>query len=85
MKAVFMEYFWDMSWCDPCAAEPLTQKELKGLGVFWLDSPSEPPGSPFLKSLKNLAHLKNPGGRICGSREGRIYIDHTRCLEKMYY
>ena len=48
MKTVFMEYFWDMGWCDPCAAEPLTREELKGLGVFWLDErPSDPsrPGS----------------------------------------
>ena len=37
MKAVFMEYFWDMSWCDPCAADPLTAKELRELGVFWID------------------------------------------------
>ncbi len=37
MKAVFEEYAWDMGWCDPCAAEPLTAEELKGLGVFWLD------------------------------------------------
>ncbi|MEM7182616.1 MAG: DUF2330 domain-containing protein [Spirochaetota bacterium] len=36
-KAVFTEYFWDMSWCDPCAANPLSQKELRSLGVFWLD------------------------------------------------
>lgn len=37
MKAVFTEYFWDMSWCDPCAAEPLTKDELRELGVFWVD------------------------------------------------
>ena len=42
MKTVFMEYFWDMGWCDPCAAEPLTKKELKGLGVFWLDEELRP-------------------------------------------
>jgi hypothetical protein len=33
----FLEYAWDMSWCDPCAADPLTPEELKGAGVFWLD------------------------------------------------
>ena len=22
-RAIFTEYFWDMSWCDPCAADPL--------------------------------------------------------------
>jgi hypothetical protein len=37
MKAVFTEYFWNMGWCDPCAAEPLSPLELKQLGVFWLD------------------------------------------------
>jgi hypothetical protein len=36
MRAVFLEYAWDMSWCDPCAADPLTQAELRKLGVFWL-------------------------------------------------
>jgi hypothetical protein len=25
-----------MAWCDPCAADPLSQDELRGLGVFWL-------------------------------------------------
>ncbi len=35
-KAVFMEYAWDMSWCDPCAADPLSPSELRELGVHWL-------------------------------------------------
>lgn len=35
--AVFLEYAWDMAWCDPCAADPLSREELRGLGVFWLD------------------------------------------------
>ncbi len=33
---VFLEYAWDMAWCDPCAADPLSQEELKEAGVFWL-------------------------------------------------
>jgi hypothetical protein len=36
-KVVFLEYAWNMSWCDPCAADPLKPEELKKLGVFWLD------------------------------------------------
>ena len=36
MHVVFQEYAWDMGWCDPCAAEPLTDVELRKLGVFWL-------------------------------------------------
>ena len=39
-KAVFMEYAWDMAWCDPCAAEPLRPSELRELGVMWLDENS---------------------------------------------
>lgn len=42
MRTVFLEYAWDMSWCDPCAAEPLSQEELRSLGVFWLGD--EAPG-----------------------------------------
>ena len=43
MTTVFEEYAWDMGWCDPCAAEPLTSAELKGLGVFWLDGADSGP------------------------------------------
>ena len=38
MRCIFTEYAWDMGWCDPCAAEPLSNDELKQLGVFWLES-----------------------------------------------
>ncbi len=37
MSVVFTEYAWDVSWCDPCPTTPLTNNELKLLGVFWLD------------------------------------------------
>jgi hypothetical protein len=44
-EAVFLEYAWDMAWCDPCAADPLSREELRGLGVFWLEPPpGEAPG-----------------------------------------
>ena len=36
MSTVFTEYAWDMGWCDPCAADPLSTEELRNLGVFWL-------------------------------------------------
>jgi hypothetical protein len=38
-RAVFLEYAWDMAWCDPCAADPLSAAQLRKLGVFWLDQP----------------------------------------------
>src|ERR1700694_1902672 len=49
-RVVWTEYFWDMAWCDPCAADPLSPEELKGAGVFWLrgDEPAiaVAPGAP---------------------------------------
>ncbi|MBI1364783.1 MAG: DUF2330 domain-containing protein [Alphaproteobacteria bacterium] len=36
-RGVFLEYAWDMGWCDPCAADPLSNDELKALGAYWLD------------------------------------------------
>ena len=42
-RVVFTEYFWDMSWCDPCAADPLSPDELRSAGVFWLTTnPAQP-------------------------------------------
>ncbi|MBY0421066.1 MAG: DUF2330 domain-containing protein, partial [Parvularculaceae bacterium] len=35
-RAVFLEYAWDMGWCDPCAADPLSNDDLRELGVYWL-------------------------------------------------
>ena len=37
-RGIFMEYAWDMNWCDPCAADPLSAEELRSLGVFWQES-----------------------------------------------
>ncbi|MEH2402795.1 DUF2330 domain-containing protein [Nostoc sp.] len=50
-KVGFLEYAWDMSSCDPCSADPLTQDELKQAGVFWLDdnSGSNLPASPSFR------------------------------------
>jgi hypothetical protein len=36
-RALLTEYAWNMAWCDPCAANPLTPEELGQLGVFWVD------------------------------------------------
>ena len=36
MSSVFLEYAWDMNWCDPCAGDPLSPEELRKLGVFWI-------------------------------------------------
>jgi len=46
MRTVFLEYAWDMSWCDPCAADPLSPEELGKLGVFWLAARGRRPAAP---------------------------------------
>jgi hypothetical protein len=40
-RGVFLEYAWDMAWCDPCAADPLSAQELRSLGVFWTGKPGD--------------------------------------------
>jgi hypothetical protein len=36
MRVVFQEYAWDLGWCDPCAADPLTAEEINKLGARWM-------------------------------------------------
>jgi hypothetical protein len=36
MRAIFLEYAWDLGWCDPCASTPLSNKELVELGARWI-------------------------------------------------
>lgn len=46
-RVVIQEYAWNMGWCDPCAADPLTNDELRKLGVFWLgENGGGAPGNP---------------------------------------
>ena len=57
MQTVFLEYSWDMGWCDPCAADPLSREELKELGVFWLDdAPAPGGGSPVFLTRLHLRY-----------------------------
>jgi hypothetical protein len=44
-RVVWTEYFWDMGWCDPCSADPLSPEELRSAGVFWLDGELSPTGA----------------------------------------
>jgi len=43
MRSVFVEYAWDMGWCDPCASEPLSNKELVELGARWIGDDDDRP------------------------------------------
>jgi hypothetical protein len=43
-RAVVLEYAWNMRWCDPCAADPLSNEELLQLGAYWVANGSQASG-----------------------------------------
>src|SRR5262245_34692782 len=49
MRAVYLEYAWDMGWCDPCAADPVPNDKLAVLGAFWVDTTASTSASPALR------------------------------------
>lgn len=59
-KAVFMEYAWDMGWCDPCAADPLSDDELRKLGAFWLGGDNNKPSANPLKRRRIMPRGQKP-------------------------
>ena len=84
-SAVFTEYAWDMRWCDPCAADPLSNDELRRLGVFWVDGdPRGGVANVFLTRLHvryDTAHFpedlvfQETGDR--GNFQGRYVLRHA--------
>ncbi len=99
MRAVFLEYAWDMAWCDPCAADPLSPGELRELGVFWLGGDASRGSAPnvFLTRLHvryDAEHFPDDlrfhetGDRA--NFQGRYVLRHpwtgpTRCPEAEAY
>jgi hypothetical protein len=55
-RVVFTEYFWDMGWCDPCAADPLSPLELRKAGAFWVESNNN--DSPAQPALLTRLHVR---------------------------
>jgi len=67
MSVVFLEYAWDMNWCDPCASSPLTRDELMKVGVFWLDDGGTPQptgtgSGPAVRYPRPPRPIPGPGG-----------------------
>jgi hypothetical protein len=56
MHAVFLEYAWNMSWCDPCAADPLSADQLRKLGVR-LENDNRPTYVSRLHARYDAAHF----------------------------
>jgi hypothetical protein len=62
MRAVFLEYAWDMGWCDPCAADPLSADELKKLGVHWAEGGGQITPAPAGSGPVRAPRRPMPGG-----------------------
>jgi hypothetical protein len=75
-KVVFTEYFWNMNWCDPCAADPLSSEELRQLGVFWTDSVAPVPGFPG-RPVPWKTRILPPGGGAAPVMVTRLHIRYT--------
>ncbi len=58
-RAIFTEYFWDMSWCDPCASDPLSADELRQAGVFWLDAAAGRGSPPVMLTRLHLRYTRD--------------------------
>jgi hypothetical protein len=71
MRVLFTEYAWDMNWCDPCAADPLSAEELRKLGVFWLPEAEPTPGARPIPRRPGFI----PGG---GAQEAFLTRLHVR-------
>src|SRR5262249_35085079 len=54
MRAVFVEYAWDLGWCDPCAADPMSNKELVELGARWIGNDA---ASPYRRGQAASAYV----------------------------
>ncbi len=72
-KVAFLEYAWDMSSCDPCSAEPLSQEELRKAGVFWIGSPDS--SSPSGRRFRPVPFPPTNDGRVFITR---LHIRYNR-------
>ena len=55
---VFLEYAWDMNWCDPCAADPMSTQELQELGAFWVKPDSTGYSSGASEAYVTRLHVR---------------------------
>ena len=63
----FLEYAWIMSWCDPCAADPLSRAELRKLGAWWVKPGSginEPQPRPIPGQTTRVMPPRPPSGPV---------------------
>ena len=76
-RAVFTEYFWDMGWCDPCAADPLSPDELRKAGVFWVNNPNADASSPHPPGQGRIMPRPPMGGGAQPVMLTRLHVRYT--------
>lgn len=64
--STILEYAWDMNWCDPCAADPLSQAQLRELGAFWIG------GKPTIDANGNF--IQPRGGQARDAFVTRLHV-----------
>jgi len=59
-----------MNWCDPCAADPLSNAQLQELGVFWLNDKTSgtKPTPPGIQPLPRRRVLPGPAKDVYVTR-----------------
>ena len=67
--SVVLEYAWDMGWCDPCAADPLSVAQLRGLGAYWMGQPGTPGDG-----AKVMPVPMRPGGQARDAYVTRLHV-----------
>jgi hypothetical protein len=69
--STILEYAWDMNWCDPCAADPLSQAQLRELGAFWIGREGEP---RIGANGQLIAPKPRPGGQARDAFVTRLHV-----------
>jgi hypothetical protein len=80
-NTVVTEYAWDMAWCDPCAADPMTGAELRALGASWVtdDGPPEAYVTRMHVQYDRDTFMADLMFRVTGSSpnfQGRYVMNH---------
>lgn len=69
--STILEYAWDMNWCDPCAADPLSQDQLRHLGAFWIGGNQK---QRIGTNGQIIAPKRRPGGQARDAFVTRLHM-----------
>ncbi len=76
-EAVFLEYAWDMAWCDPCAADPVPPEDLRRLGAWWIEDQGGGPDRPTPRPMPGVAPMIAPAPAPVNAFITRMHVRYT--------